>query len=89
MTTTTCRMCGSDLPQRAATGRPPLYCGTGCRRAAEYERNRLNRHMEILEAQLIHARLHPDALRQPEREARLEAELARLQARLIDRASDE
>jgi hypothetical protein len=32
-------------------GRPPTYCSTGCRRAAEYELRRIQRHLERLEAQ--------------------------------------
>lgn len=35
MTNTTeeaCANCGASLPERAATGRPRLYCGQRCRR---------------------------------------------------------
>ena len=31
-----CPVCGSELPQTNAKGRPATYCGTVCRRAAEY-----------------------------------------------------
>ena len=44
-----CRKCGTPLA-KPATGRPPRYCSTGCRRAAEYEIRRLNRHLERLES---------------------------------------
>ena len=47
MTTDTCRKCGTSLTS-PATGRPPTYCGTGCRRAAEHEIRRLSRHLERL-----------------------------------------
>ena len=43
-----CRICSAPLA-RPATGRPPRYCSTTCRRAAEYAIKRLNRHLERLE----------------------------------------
>ncbi len=45
---------------KPATGRPPSYCSTACRRAAEYELKRLQRHLERLETEgeeLRHSRL--------------------------------
>jgi hypothetical protein len=46
-----CSKCRTPLRPRAA-GRPPSYCSTGCRRAAEYELRRIQRHLERLETQL-------------------------------------
>ena len=45
-----CLKCRAPLTPTAA-GRPPSYCSTGCRRAAEYELRRIQRHLERLEAQ--------------------------------------
>ncbi len=45
-----CLKCGSPLT-KSATGRPPRYCSVACRRAAEYERKRIQRHLERLEIQ--------------------------------------
>ena len=43
-----CLKCRTPLTPTAA-GRPPSYCSTGCRRAAEYELRRIQRHLERLE----------------------------------------
>ncbi|MFN2488797.1 MAG: hypothetical protein ABR529_03470 [Actinomycetota bacterium] len=43
-----CVKCGREL-ERAATGRPKRYCGTPCRRAAEFELRRIQRQIEDLE----------------------------------------
>ena len=40
-----CVKCGSDL-KVPKTGRRPRYCGSGCRRAAEYELRRLQTAIE-------------------------------------------
>lgn len=40
-----CVKCGALLT-RPPTGRPPRYCSTACRRVAEYEVRRLQRHLE-------------------------------------------
>lgn len=45
-----CRKCGAAL-KRPKTGRPPVWCSTACRRAAEYEVKRVNRRLEVLETQ--------------------------------------
>ena len=45
-----CLKCRTPLTPTAA-GRPPSYCSPGCRRAAEYELRRIQRHLERLEAQ--------------------------------------
>jgi hypothetical protein len=44
----TCVKCGVILPPKGV-GRPPRYCSTACRRTAEYELRRLQRHLERLE----------------------------------------
>lgn len=51
-----CRMCGQILAA-PATGRPPDYCGTACRRSAEYAIKRQDRRIERLTDSLDGARL--------------------------------
>lgn len=54
-----CIKCCKPL-EKPATGRPPSYCSTACRRAAEYELKRLQRHLERLETEgeeLRHSRI--------------------------------
>lgn len=46
----TCRVCGAPL-ERKPVGRPPRYCSTTCRRAAEYALKRHNSHLLRLETQ--------------------------------------
>lgn len=48
-----CLKCAKPLPERAGAGRPPVYCGVGCRRAVEYEVRRLSRRLERLEDDLL------------------------------------
>lgn len=36
-----CLECGAQLPSGVRTGRPATYCGTVCRRSAEYRLRRL------------------------------------------------
>jgi hypothetical protein len=58
MERSTCRKCGADLPARPpGAGRPREYCGTGCRRAAEYEIRRLNSAIEVMEKALRDCRV--------------------------------
>ena len=45
-----CIKCGTPLSY-AGTGRKPRYCAQSCRRAAEYELRRVQRHLFNLEAQ--------------------------------------
>ncbi len=45
-----CRVCSAELTL-PRTGRPPRYCGSTCRRAAEYSLKRVNHHLESLERQ--------------------------------------
>jgi len=54
---TTCVKCGKEIEGQTTTGRPKDYCSTGCRRAAEYEKNRINSRMGKLEDLLSSARL--------------------------------
>jgi hypothetical protein len=79
-------MCGADIPTKG-TGRPPSYCSTGCRRAAENERARLSRHLERLEEKLIamHLRI-PSHVNRSELRA-LEREIARLTTLMIERCA--
>ena len=54
-----CIKCCKPL-EKPATGRPPRYCSRACRRAAEYEIRRLNRHLGRLETEreeLRHSRI--------------------------------
>ena len=44
-----CLKCRTPI-KPVGVGRPPSYCSTGCRRAAEYELRRIQRHLERLEA---------------------------------------
>jgi hypothetical protein len=46
-----CVKCGAPVTP-PTTGRPPRYCSTGCRRAAEYELQRLQRHLEAAEREV-------------------------------------
>ena len=46
----TCLKCGDPLT-KPATGRPPRYCSAPCRRLAEYEIKRLQRHLQRLETE--------------------------------------
>ena len=50
MTEKLCLKCRTPLTP-TAVGRPSRYCSTGCRRAAEFELRRLQRHLERLERQ--------------------------------------
>lgn len=59
MTEKLCLKCGGKL-KRPATGRPPKFCSTGCRRAAEYELRRLQRRLEALEERASALRQEPD-----------------------------
>jgi hypothetical protein len=78
-----CRTCGDPLDP-PATGRPPSYCGVPCRRAAEAERARSQRHIGWLLRELTRARLvatggYPIQL---ERVVLLESEVADAERRL-------
>ena len=51
-----CRSCSRPL-NVPATGRPPQYCGTECRRIAEFSVRRVQRRLQSLEDDLSDARL--------------------------------
>lgn len=56
---TTCRKCACACAFGAnASGRPALYCSTGCRRAAEYELRRIQTRLAMLENQLSDCKLN-------------------------------
>jgi hypothetical protein len=77
----TCLKCDEPL-QQPTTGRPALYCSTGCRRAAEYELRRLQRHLEAIEGELRAIRLGRSAW--PEHSRKLQNERKRLETRLAE-----
>jgi hypothetical protein len=54
----TCRKCGAELPAREGAGRPPAYCSTGCRRAAEYELRRAQDAVAAVEKRVLAHREH-------------------------------
>jgi hypothetical protein len=91
-----CIKCGRKI-EKSATGRPPRYCGKGCRRAGEYELRRIQRHLEALEIQEAHYRMESDPATarcggDPKfmraQHAWYAAEIARGEARLRDLLSD-
>ena len=89
-----CLKCGAAL-KKPPTGRPPTYCGEGCRRSSEYELRRLLRLLERLDRLRIERRVaiastsflgpesKDDVLRV------LKAEIARGEARLHELADAE
>ena len=83
-----CRSCGCDLPVVLGPVRRRLYCSPGCRRAMEYERRRLQRNLISLEELISESRLGLFG-RKPEKVPALEAEHARVQARLRKVLDDE
>ena len=73
-----CVKCNAPL-ERPAVGRPAGYCSNTCKRAAEYERQRLQRHLESLENYASSLRLLGD----PDRQVRnVEREIGRAEQRL-------
>ena len=80
----TCRKCGTELPTRTGSGRPPTYCSTGCRRATEYELRRLQKALEDLEDRLRWSRMNGRDAHSED----LEQECARLEARLRELLDD-
>ncbi len=55
-----CLKCGREFEPAGTTGRPPSYCSVGCRRAAAYQLQRLQRHLTRLEEQRLElAGTHP------------------------------
>lgn len=45
----TCKVCGATIQSSIKKGRPAVYCGTGCRRMAEYDIRRANDVITALE----------------------------------------
>lgn len=80
--TRSCLKCGGPLPAPAGTGRPRRFCSTGCRRGAEYELRRLQRHLERLEERLGNERLWRNGTAWKQRVRDLEAAIAAAEGRL-------
>jgi hypothetical protein len=49
---TTCATCGTPLEPREGPGRPSVYCGEPCRRAAEYRLRSLAKRIDSTELEL-------------------------------------
>jgi hypothetical protein len=85
----TCVKCGAELGSHQGMGRPPKYCqGTGCKRAAEYERRRIDRALEDLEGRerFLRKSLNDDIGSRKHKEAEISwyrEEIARLESRLL------
>jgi hypothetical protein len=45
----TCPNCGAKLPASSKPGRPLKFCSEACRRAAEFEKRRVNDRLKVLE----------------------------------------
>ncbi len=56
---TACVQCGAAI-ERPRRGRPKAYCDAGCRRAAAYEKRRLQRRLEGLESRCADLRTYED-----------------------------
>lgn len=77
----TCLKCGLQIEEQPTTGRPKIYCSTGCRRSAEHEVRRINALLQKLETDLSNAilgRVWADQV------SKIEAEILRQEARLRD-----
>jgi hypothetical protein len=55
--TPTCLICGKGL-SKPATGRPPTFCGSECKRLAEYRSRRIQRQLEKLDKAQSDARIY-------------------------------
>lgn len=76
-----CKKCGHEIKDIAEIGRPKIYCGTGCRRAAELEIRRLNNLLAELESILSKKRLGWGACGAHDIEV-VESEISRQEVRL-------
>jgi hypothetical protein len=74
-----CLICGADLPPQD-NGRPRRYCSTGCKRASEYERRRLQAQLDVLERYQRNLRVMGTERRQQQR---IQEEIRQAQARLV------
>jgi hypothetical protein len=81
----TCIRCAAPVT-KPATGRPPTYCSTTCRRAAEFELRRCERRLERLEGKASDLRIEgatPDGQGWPDKRlARVTLEIERYERRL-------
>jgi hypothetical protein len=87
---TTCRVCGTGI-EATGKGRPAVYCGTGCRRMAEYDVRRINNTITELEREARSLR-NPATLKLPTDEAHaafLAAEIAAARGRLRELLADD
>lgn len=75
-----CKKCGTPIARHEGRGRPSSYCGTACRRAAEHEIRRLDKHITMLEARVIHA--NTGGLAMTGETETVHAEIDRLELRL-------
>lgn len=75
-----CQKCGTPIAQHAGRGRPSSYCSTACRRAAEHEVRRLDKHIAMLEARIIHS--NTGGLSLSGEKDSVHAEIERLELRL-------
>ncbi len=78
---TECVKCSRPLPEQSGPGRPPIYCSTACRRAAEYELRRVQASLEHVEEQ-VRACAFGWYGRKPAHAGPYEGERVRLEARL-------
>jgi hypothetical protein len=89
--TTSCAVCVMPLQLKEGPGRPPTYCGEGCRRLAEMRIRLVTRRLAAYEGELREveagcpgrfAHLEPDELRKRARDLRrwMRADTTELQA---------
>jgi hypothetical protein len=82
-----CKVCRREIPKSAhERGRPPIYCGEVCRRAAEMEIRRVNDRLVSLENRLSECRLGP--VQTFDSAHALEAEISRQTVRLLELLAD-
>jgi hypothetical protein len=77
-----CLKCGGPLT-KPARGPTPTYCSEGCKLAARYERQRLQRRLETLETGLANLRALGPGVTGPAYLASLEAQIEQAEARLL------
>ena len=75
-----CKFCGREIPDQQR-GRPAIYCGETCRRAAEMEIRRVNERLSGLEARLSECRL--GGVQTLDDVSSLEVEIGQQTARLL------
>jgi len=87
--TRTCPQCSRPITSSSGPGRPKIYCGPGCRRAAEFEIKRTNDRLAGLEQRLSESRLSRLKTSWDMAPALIEAEIARQRQRLVELLSDD